>query len=219
MSAQDEHKKAVAEAALEYVEDDMVIGVGTGSTVNHFIDGLARMKTRIDGAVSSSKATSQRLEAAGIRVLDLNSAGPLPLYVDGADECDAHRRLIKGGGGALTREKIVAAASERFVCIVDEAKCVPVLGDFGVPVEVVPMARSLVGRALVGLGGMPEWREGVTTDNGGLIIDLRGLRITDPPALEREINQIAGVISCGLFAARPADVVLVAGPGGVRKLG
>ncbi len=219
MSAQDEHKKAVAEAALEYVEDDMVIGVGTGSTVNHFIDGLARMKTRIDGAVSSSEATSQRLEAAGIRVLDLNSAGPLPLYVDGADECDAHRRLIKGGGGALTREKIVAAASERFVCIVDEAKCVPVLGDFGVPVEVVPMARSLVGRALVGLGGMPEWREGVTTDNGGLIIDLRGLRITDPPALEREINQIAGVISCGLFAARPADVVLVAGPGGVRKLG
>lgn len=219
MSAQDEHKKAVAEAALEYVEDDMVIGVGTGSTVNHFIDGLARMKSRIDGAVSSSEATSQRLEAAGIRVLDLNSAGPLPLYVDGADECDAHRRLIKGGGGALTREKIVAAASERFVCIVDEAKCVPVLGDFGVPVEVVPMARSLVGRALVGLGGMPEWREGVTTDNGGLIIDLRGLRITDPPALEREINQIAGVISCGLFAARPADVVLVAGPGGVRKLG
>lgn len=219
MSAQDEHKKAVAEAALEYVEDDMVIGVGTGSTVNHFINGLARMKTRIDGAVSSSEATSQRLEAAGIRVLDLNSAGPLPLYVDGADECDAHRRLIKGGGGALTREKIVAAASERFVCIVDEAKCVPVLGDFGVPVEVVPMARSLVGRALVGLGGMPEWREGVTTDNGGLIIDLRGLRITDPPALEREINQIAGVISCGLFAARPADVVLVAGPGGVRKLG
>lgn len=215
---QDDRKKAAAEAALEMVEDGMVVGVGTGSTVNFFIDGLARMKGRIDGAVSSSEATTNRLREAGIPVMDLNAAGPLPIYVDGADECDGYRRLIKGGGGALTREKIVAAASERFVCIVDESKCVPVLGKFGIPIEVVPMARSLVARALVGTGGMPEWRDGVVTDNGGLILDLRGLRVTDPVALERDINQITGVISCGLFAVRPADVVLVAGEQGVRRL-
>lgn len=215
MSAQDEHKKAVAEAALEYVEDDMVIGVGTGSTVNHFINGLARMKTRIDGAVSSSEATSQRLEAAGIRVLDLNSAGPLPLYVDGADECDAHRRLIKGGGGALTREKIVAEASRRFVCIVDESKCVRVLGAFPLPVEVIPMARSMVARKLVALGGRPVLREGVTTDNGNVILDVTGIDLTDPVAMERTLNQIPGIVTVGLFARRAADVLLVGSASGV----
>ncbi len=219
MTPQNERKKAVADAALELVEDGMIIGVGTGSTVNFFIDGLARIKDRIQGAVSSSDATTQRLQQHGIEVLDLNAAGPLSLYVDGADECDPHRRLIKGGGAALTREKIVAAASERFICIIDESKCVPVLGDFGIPIEVVPMARSLVARALIGTGGVPEWRSGVVTDNGGVILDLRGLRATDPVALEREINQITGVISCGLFASRPADVVLVADSRGIRRLG
>ncbi|MEN8720978.1 MAG: ribose-5-phosphate isomerase RpiA [Oceanococcaceae bacterium] len=218
MTDQDERKQAVAEAALDWIEDGMVVGVGTGSTVNHFIDALGRIKHRLDGAVSSSEASTKRLQALGIRVMELNAAGPLPLYVDGADECDPHRRLIKGGGAALTREKIVAAASERFVCIIDESKCVPMLGAFGVPIEVVPMARSLVARALVGTGGLPEWRDGVVTDNGGWILDLKNLRISDPVALEREINQITGVISCGLFAARPADVVLVAGAQGVRRL-
>lgn len=218
MTPQDERKKAVADAALELVEDGMIIGVGTGSTVNFFIDGLAGIKDRIQGAVSSSDATTQRLQQHGIDVLDLNASGPLGLYVDGADECDPHRRLIKGGGAALTREKIVAAASERFVCIIDESKCVPVLGDFGIPIEVVPMARSLVARALIGTGGVPEWRSGVVTDNGGVILDLRGLCATDPVALEREINQLTGVISCGLFASRPADVVLVADSRGIRRL-
>lgn len=218
MTPQDERKKAVAEAALEMVEDGMVVGVGTGSTVNFFIDALASIKHRIEGAVSSSEASSQRMRDHGIPVLDLNAAGPLGLYVDGADECDQHRRLIKGGGGALTREKIVAAASERFVCIVDESKCVSVLGDFGIPIEVVPMARSHVARALIGTGGAPEWREGFVTDNGGQILDLRGLRVSDPVALEREINQITGVISCGLFASRPADVLLIAGANGIRRI-
>lgn len=207
----DEHKKLAAEKALEYVEEGSVIGVGTGSTVAFFIDGLARLRDRIPGAVSSSEQSTRQLEKHGIPVLDLNAVGPLTLYVDGADECDPHRRLIKGGGGALTREKIIAAASLRFVCIIDPAKRVDVLGRFPLPVEVIPMARSHVARALVGFGGQPVWRDGVVTDNGNWILDVHNLRITDPVGLERELNQIAGVVCVGLFAARPADVVIAGG--------
>lgn len=215
MSTADEQKRASALKALDYVEEGMVVGVGTGSTVKHFIDGLAAMKERIDGAVSSSEQSTALLKAHGIRVLDLNAAGPLPLYVDGADECDPHNRLIKGGGAALTREKIIAEASAKFVCIIDKAKEVDVLGRFPLPVEVIPMARSLVGRKIVALGGQPVWREGVTTDNGNWILDVHHLRIVDPVGLERELNQIPGVVTCGLFARRPADVVISAGE--VRK--
>ncbi|MHB1588154.1 MAG: ribose-5-phosphate isomerase RpiA [Metallibacterium scheffleri] len=202
-------KHAAAEAALKEVQDDSVVGVGTGSTVRFFIEGLARMRARIEGAVSSSEQSSALLRAAGIPVLDLNAVGPIPLYVDGADECDPWRRLIKGGGAALTREKIVAEAAQRFVCIIDPSKRVEVLGRFPLPVEVIPMARSLVARALVQLGGQPVWRDGTTTDNGNWILDVHGLRITDPVGLEREINQIPGVVSVGLFARRAADVVLI----------
>ncbi|MFM7397216.1 MAG: ribose-5-phosphate isomerase RpiA [Gammaproteobacteria bacterium] len=212
-------KLAAARAALQYLEEDMIVGVGTGSTVNLFIDELAARRERIRGAVSSSEASTARLRAAGIEVLELNRTGDLPLYVDGADETDGHRRLIKGGGAALTREKIVAAASRKFVCIVDESKVVDVLGRFPLPVEVIPMARSYVARQLVRLGGQPVWRENVTTDNGNQILDVHGLRILDPPALETAINAIAGVVTCGLFAHRPADVVLIGGPNGVRRLG
>lgn len=213
-------KLAAARAALSYLEDDTVIGVGTGSTVNHFIDELAAHRDRVRGAVSSSEASSARLRAAGIEVLDLNRTGDLQLYVDGADETDAHRRLIKGGGGALTREKIIAAASRRFVCVVDESKVVDVLGRFSLPVEVIPMARSYVARQLIKIGGQPVWRENVVTDNGNQILDVHGLRILDPPALENTINNIAGVVTVGLFAHRPADVVIVGGAAGtVRKLG
>jgi len=213
-------KLAAARAALRYLEDDMVIGVGSGSTVNHFIDELAARRDRLRGAVSSSEASSARLRAAGIEVLDLNRTGDLQLYVDGADETDAHRRLIKGGGAALTREKIVAAASRRFVCIVDESKVVDVLGRFPLPVEVIPMARSYVARQLIKLGGQPVWRENVLTDNGNQILDVHGLRILDPPALENSINNIAGVVTVGLFAHRPADVVIVGGASGtVRQFG
>ena len=211
-------KLAAARAALQYLEDDMIIGVGTGSTVNLFIDELAARRDRIRGAVSSSEASTARLRAAGIEVLELNRTGDLALYVDGADETDSHRRLIKGGGAALTREKIVAAASRRFVCIVDESKVVDVLGRFPLPVEVIPMARSYVSRQMVKLGGQPLWRENVVTDNGNQIIDVHGLNILDPIALENTINGIAGVVSVGLFARRGADVVLVGGPGGVRTL-
>ena len=206
MNTADEQKRASARKALEYVEDGMVVGVGTGSTVKHFIDGLAAMRDRIEGAVSSSEQSTTLLKAHGIRVFDLNAVGPLPLYVDGADECDPHQRLIKGGGGALTREKIIAEASERFVCIIDRAKEVGVLGRFPLPVEVIPMARSLVGRKIVALGGQPVWREGVTTDNGNWILDVHNLRIVDPLGLERELNQIPGVVANGLFARRAADV-------------
>lgn len=214
----DSGKKLAALEALKWLEDGMVVGVGTGSTVNLFIDALAAQRHRIRGAVSSSSASSQRLAAAGIEVLDLNSAGSLELYVDGADETDTHRRLVKGGGGALTREKIIAAASRKFVCIVDESKVVDVLGRFAVPVEVIPMARSYVARQLVALGGQPVWREQYLTDNGNQILDVHGLRILDPLAIENAIENITGVVTAGVFARRPADVVLVGGPGGVRKL-
>jgi ribose 5-phosphate isomerase A len=209
-------KRQAAEAALAYVEDDQVIGVGTGSTVNHFIELLAPRKNRIRGAVSSSVASTKKLRALGIEVMELNSAGPIPVYVDGADEADPHLRLIKGGGGALTREKVIAAASECFVCIVDESKCVDVLGKFPLPVEVIPMARSHVARELVKLGGQPEWRANFLTDNGNPILDVHLLDITDPVRLEERINGIAGVVTVGLFARRPADVLLVATAGGVR---
>lgn len=211
-------KQAAAQAALRFIADDAVIGVGTGSTVNFFIDALASRRDRIRGAVSSSEASTARLKAVGIEVLDLNRTGDLEVYVDGADETDHHRRLIKGGGAALTREKIVAAASRRFVCVVDESKVVDVLGRFPLPVEVIPMARSYVARQLIKLGGQPVWRENVLTDNGNQILDVHGLRILDPPALETAINGIAGVVTVGLFAHRPADVVLVGSAAGVRTL-
>jgi ribose 5-phosphate isomerase A len=214
----DAKKKAAANAALEYVEHDAVIGVGTGSTVNHFIAALAARRHRIAGAVSSSEASTRLLRAAGIEVISLNDAGDLPLYVDGADEATKHLQLIKGGGGALTREKIVAAASRRFVCIVDDTKLVPVLGRFPLPVEVIPMARSLVARRLVAKGGQPVWREGFRTDNGNEILDVHNLRITDPVVLEAEIGLLAGVVEVGLFARRGADVLLVAGADGVQTL-
>ena len=212
-------KLAAARAALQFIEEEMIVGIGSGSTVNHLIDEIASRRLRLRGAVSSSEASTARLRAAGIEVLDLNRTGDLELYIDGADETDAHRRLIKGGGAALTREKIVAAASRRFVCIVDESKQVDVLGRFPLPVEVIPMARSYVARQLVKLGGQPVWRENVLTDNGNQILDVHGLRILDPPALEGAINDIAGVVTVGLFAKRTADVVLIGGPGGVRRLG
>jgi ribose 5-phosphate isomerase A len=207
-----EAKKLAAEKAIDYVEDGMVVGVGTGSTVAYFIDALAAWKHRIAGAVSSSEQSTARLKSHGIEVMDANVAGPLQLYVDGADECDPHKRLIKGGGAALTREKIIAEASRKFVCIVDPSKLVPVLGKFPLPIEVIPMARSLVARELLRMtGGQPVWREGVVTDNGNWVLDLHNLAITDPVGLERELNQIPGVVSVGLFARRPADVVIVGG--------
>ena len=205
-------KRLAGEKAIGYVEDGMVVGVGTGSTVAFFIDALAALRHRIAGAVSSSEQSTQRLRAHGIEVLDLNNAGPLPLYVDGADECDRHKRLIKGGGAALTREKIIAQASTKFVCIIDPSKRVDVLGRFPLPVEVIPMARSLVAREILKLtGGQPVWREGVTTDNGNWVLDVHGLAITDPVAMETALNQVPGVVSVGLFARRPADVVIVGG--------
>ena len=207
-----EAKRLAGEKAIEFVEDGMIVGVGTGSTVAYFIDALAGIKERIRGAVSSSEQSTERLRRHGIEVMELNDTGPLSLYVDGADECDPHKHLIKGGGAALTREKIIAEASERFVCIIDPAKRVPVLGRFPLPVEVIPMARSLVARELVSrCGGQPVWREGVTTDNGNWILDVHGLSITDPVALERELEQIPGVVCTGLFARRRADVVIVGG--------
>lgn len=208
MNAED-GKRAAAQRALAQVEDGSIVGVGTGSTVRYFIEGLAQRRHDIAGAVSSSEQSTALLREHGIEVFDLNAVGELPLYVDGADECDGARRLIKGGGAALTREKIIAAVARRFVCIVDPAKCVPVLGTFPLPVEVIPMARSHVARALVRLGGQPVWREGVVTDNGNWILDVHGLRIVDPVALETAINQIVGVVTVGLFAQRPADQVLI----------
>ncbi|HEX7325709.1 MAG TPA: ribose-5-phosphate isomerase RpiA [Rhodanobacteraceae bacterium] len=202
-------KRAAGEAAVEFIEDGAVIGVGTGSTVKYFIDALARVKQRVDGAVSSSEASSQLLRNHGIRVLDPNAVGEIPVYIDGADECDGTRHLIKGGGAALTREKILAAIAKKFVCIVDARKCVDVLGKFPLPVEVIPMARSHVAREIVLRGGQPVWRPDCVTDNGNWILDVHGLSITDPAQLESDWNQIAGVVTVGLFAHRRADVVLV----------
>ncbi len=218
MNEQDARKQAVAKAALAYVEDDSIVGVGTGSTADFFIDALAGIKGRIAGAVASSEKTAARLQQHGIRVVELNSVSELTVYVDGADEITEHMAMIKGGGGALTREKIVAAVAQRFVCIADASKLVPVLGKFPLPVEVIPMAQSYVGRQMVKLGGMPRLRQGFTTDNGNLIIDVHGLSIVDPVVLESRINNIAGVVTVGLFAQRPADVLLLGGAEGVRTL-
>ncbi len=230
----DDRKKRSAHAALDYLTDGMIVGVGTGSTVNHFIDALGAVRNRIAGAVSSSEASTTLLRANGIRVLELNDVGSLELYVDGADEADRNRYLIKGGGGALTREKIVAQAAKRFVCIADDSKLVEVLGRFPLPVEVIPMARSLVARELTARGGQPVWRSHTfddrrshatdnrlsrfTTDNGNDILDVHGLQIIDPPALETELNQIPGVVTVGLFAHRPADVLLIGTAAGVEKI-
>ena len=214
---QDELKKLVAKAALDYVKGG-VIGIGTGSTTNHFIDMRADRKGDIDAAVSSSEGSTQRLKKIGIPVIDLNAAGTLDLYVDGADEINPRLQLVRGGGGALTREKIIAAASRTFVCIADETKCVDVLGKFPLPVEVIPMARSFVARELVKLGGRPVWRENYVTDNGNAILDTHNLDILQPMEMEKTINNIPGVVTVGLFALRPADVVLLGGAEGVRKL-
>jgi len=223
--SQDAAKRKAADAALQFVEPGEMLGVGTGSTVNHFIDLLSerRLTDDVAGAVSSSNATTERLKKAGIRVVDLNQTGTLSIYVDGADEANQHLQLIKGGGGALTREKIVAAASRRFVCIADESKLVPVLGMFPLPVEVIPMARSYVARELVRLGGRPVLRAGPSgaafaTDNGNPILDVHGLTITDAPGLEAEIGLITGVVCVGLFARRPADVLLLGSASGVREI-
>lgn len=212
---QDELKKQAALAALDFVKGG-IIGVGTGSTVNHFIDGLATIKSRFEGAVSSSEASTKRMQAHGIEVIDLNAAGPLSLYVDGADESNHQLQLIKGGGGALTREKIVAAASEHFVCIADESKLVDCLGAFPLPVEVIPMARSFVARELVKLGGTPVWRQGFVTDNGNLILDIQHMQIAEPIAMEQRINAIAGVVTVGLFAMRPADILILGSASGPK---
>ncbi|MHB8665994.1 MAG: ribose-5-phosphate isomerase RpiA [Burkholderiales bacterium] len=215
---QDELKQAVAKEAIKYVVEDAVVGVGTGSTADRFIDELAKIKNRIDGAVASSQKTAARLKSLGIRVVDLNSVSELPVYIDGADEITEHLAMIKGGGGALTREKIVAAVAQKFVCIADASKLVGVLGKFPLPVEVIPMARSHVGRELVRLGGQPELRQGFTTDNGNLILDVYGLTILKPLELEAALNNIAGVVTNGLFAQRGADVLLLGTAAGVRTM-
>ena len=215
---QDELKKKVAEAALQYVKGLSVVGVGTGSTVNHLIGMLADFKSQIDGAVSSSEGTTARLKQVGIPVLDLNDTGTLEVYIDGADEVNAHFQMIKGGGGALTREKIIGAASRKFICIADASKYVDVLGKFPLPVEVLPMARSYVAREMVKLGGQPVWREGFISDNGGQILDVHNLQILNPVELEKEINNISGVITVGIFAIRPADVVLLGSEEGIKTL-
>ena len=213
---QDELKQQVAKAAVEYVKEG-IIGVGTGSTANFFIEELAKVKHKIEGAVASSEATAQRLRAHGIQVFDLNNIDGMDIYVDGADEITEHMHMLKGGGGALTREKIVAAVAKTFICICDESKFVPVLGKFPLPVEVLPMARSQVARALVKLGGQPSLRD-FTTDNGNVILDVHNLSITDPVKLESDINQIAGVVTNGLFAARPANILLLATANGVKTI-
>lgn len=218
-TSQDELKQQAAEAALKYVTEGTIVGVGTGSTVNFFIDALATMKHDIEGAVSSSEASTARLKAHGIEVMELNHVSNIPVYVDGADELDKHLRMVKGGGGALTREKIVAAVARNFVCIADESKLVGRLGQFPVPIEVIPMARSYVAREIVRLGGDPVWREGFVTDNGNLILDIHHLDIVDPVQLEQAFNNIVGVVTTGLFAKRGADVAILAGRDGLQTLG
>jgi len=213
-----EKKKLVAKAALEYVVEDSIIGIGTGSTANYFIDVLASIKHKIEGTVASSKASLERLKWHGISVFDINSVDEISVYIDGADESNQYRHLIKGGGGALTREKIVAAVSRKFVCIADDSKLVEVLGKFPLPVEVIPMARSYVARELVKMGGKPVWRESFTTDNGNVILDVHNLEIADPVILETKLNAITGVVTNGLFAARPADILLLGSDKGVKVL-
>ena len=213
---QDDKKKAVAKAALKYIEEGAIVGVGTGSTVNYFIDALADIKHDIQGAVSSSKGSTERLKAMDIEVFDLNSINKFDIYVDGADEITEHKHMIKGGGAALTREKIVAAVADKFICIIDDTKQVPILGQFPLPVEVIPMARSYVAREIVKLGGDPAYRQGVVTDNGNVILDVYNLTILNPVELERQLNAIVGVVCNGLFAHRGADVVLVGNDSGVK---
>lgn len=215
---QDELKERVARDALKHVVEDAIVGVGSGSTVFKFIDALASMKNRIEGAVAASEASAARLKSHGIRVVDLNSVNELPVYIDGADEVTEHLHMIKGGGGALTREKITAAVARKFVCICDGSKLVPVLGKFPVPIEVIPMARSHVAREVVKMGGHPQLRQGFTTDNGNVVLDCHGMTLLDPPKTESDLNQIAGVVANGIFARRPADVLLLAEASGVKVL-
>ena len=215
---QDDKKKAAAYAALKYIEEGAIVGVGTGSTVNYFIDALADIKHNIQGAVSSSEASTERLKAMGIEVFDLNSVDKFDIYVDGADEITQHKHMIKGGGAALTREKIVAAVADKFICIIDDTKQVPMLGEFPLPVEVIPMARSYVAREIVKLGGDPAYRQGVVTDNGNVILDVYNLKILNPVELERQLNAIVGIVTNGLFAYRGADVVLIGSNNGVETV-
>ncbi len=215
---QDEQKRAVAAAAIQYIPIGSVVGVGTGSTANYFIDELAKIKHQIEGAVASSDATAQRLKGHGIEVLDLNNIMDIPVYVDGSDEITEHLHMIKGGGGALTREKIVSAVARKFICIADQSKLVEVLGNFPLPIEVIPMARSYVAREIVLLGGQPALRQGFKTDNGNVILDIHGMRIMNPVELETKLNQITGVVTNGLFALRPADVLLLGTDSGVRTI-
>ena len=215
---QDDMKRAVAQAAITYVPNDCIVGVGTGSTANFFIDELAKIKNKIRGAVASSEASAKRLQGHGIEVLSLNEAGDLLVYVDGADEITRHMHMLKGGGGALTREKIVAAASKKFICVCDGSKLVDVLGKFPLPIEVIPMARSYIAREVVKLGGQPQLREGFTTDNGNIILDVHNLKIMNPVELETALNQLAGVVTNGLFARRAADVLLLGTPDGVKTI-
>jgi ribose 5-phosphate isomerase A len=215
---QDQLKELVAREALKHVVEDAVVGVGSGSTVFKFIDALASMKGRIEGAVAASEASAERLKKHGIRVFDLNSVNELPVYIDGADEVTEHLHMIKGGGGALTREKITAAVAKRFVCICDASKLVPVLGKFPLPVEVLPMARSYVAREILKMGAQPRLRENFTTDNGNVVLDCHGLMLLDPPKTESELNQLAGVVSNGIFARRPANVLLLAEAAGVKTI-
>ncbi len=215
---QDANKRQAAAAALTHIKDGMALGVGTGSTVDIFIELLAPLKNKLGSVVSSSERSTRKLEEIGIRVMDLTSSGDLDLYIDGADEATKHRHLIKGGGGALTREKIVAAASRRFICIIDETKLVPTLGRFPLPVEVIPMARSYVARQMIKAGGQPIWREGFVTDNGNHILDVHNLKIANPLELETRFNQIAGVVTVGIFANRPADILLIGAPSGTKTI-